>query len=62
MNLDYLQQLRDDFLRQIREYENNAAAARGALQVINHLIQKTTDELGKNDSSVVDPEKQEKNV
>jgi hypothetical protein len=36
----YLERLASDFSAQIREYENNAAAARGALQVVQHLIEK----------------------
>ena len=37
---EYLERLASDFSAQIREYENNAAAARGALQVVQHLIDK----------------------
>ena len=37
---EYLERLAADFAAQIREYENNAAAARGALQTIQHLIEK----------------------
>ena len=37
---EYLERLERDFAAQIREHENNAAASRGALQVIQHLIEK----------------------
>jgi hypothetical protein len=37
---EYLERMAADFAAQIREYENNAAAARGALQVVQHLIEK----------------------
>jgi len=37
---DYLQRLRVDLLKQLREHENNVASALGALQVVDHLMQK----------------------
>jgi hypothetical protein len=40
IDLTYLEALKSDLERQLAEHENNAAAARGALQILDHLIQK----------------------
>ena len=37
---EYLEKLLRDTTMQLQEYENNAAAAHGAIQVIQHLIEK----------------------
>jgi hypothetical protein len=43
---EYLERLAQDFAAQIREHENDAAAARGALQVVQHFLAKYDEGVG----------------